>query len=601
MVDAAMPSVSRVRSSSSGSAREGVASSSKASSSTTPTANNRLTMSQSGTADASPQSTIGVAPEVASSARTLISDEPNQYPASSYATGMLMTASSPSPVPPSQFYRRSSGQSSSGQRRFIDSQTVPIEDVQVEHYPQRRSSLPRVGLDLDADDDIPEESDTESSSTYHAKPVLHPPGYNRSSSSQRRSSGDDVVHVRSTPANGGRGARIKGLPAEDTDLTGHGWLQYALTGASQNPAFTLEAVLQWNGPETSGSASKFPSGIVAVDIIESFEAQKPISGTKSALPATPASAQVSQSSNSSQSPTIINAQANLASSATQSETSQAPPKIFSYSQALNTARPMSMPQSSIGSAPQSSTSSQVSAATSATPDTPVTAYIKSARELKMHVPHPHALYDSRRHAWLLMTPIPSLNNSNVNFDKTSDRCPGDSSRKMESRLAHHYIRRSQCVDPKYILRTSSVQRPGLDGFAGPSVEPWVEPGNSTDPCWSVPTTPREYWLDAMICDGCRRAIAVTPLHNAIPSVLGYDVCSRFQSERMAELLAIRRAGGSHSLNSTFSEARDVQMDFREAVDYIWKVLRNLLFNGNSAHIPRSGATFTKRMGTGQSA
>jgi hypothetical protein len=146
------------------------------------------------------------------------------------------------------------------------------------------------------------------------------------------------------------------------------------------------------------------------------------------------------------------------------------------------------------------------------------------------------------------------------------------------------------VDPRFLLRETEVNASTYQQsqlatprrtLGGPANLPFPNPEYANDPVWFADASPEQAWWDLHVCSVCRKAFTVSRLDD-IPSVLGADLCQKFEEVRRQK---------------PTPDGPDVTM--REALDYIWKVLRNLLYRGERAGIPWTGATFLKRMGDSQ--
>lgn len=343
------------------------------------------------------------------------------------------------------------------------------------------------------------------------------------------------------------GASAPGYPDlhQSSYSHGHGQLTNSLLGKSSDPAFKFGQTIDWN------ASCNLLDNLVDYTIVEDFVAAPPAakrsnaaSPTKPGVPSSPSTATSAS-----------------ASSPPPSTPAHKPAQTLSYSSAV--------------------------AGPSATPTTAAAArhsyFPITAQQLQAARPHPYAFYNVQTHAWSILAPFPPRH-STLPPDAS---CVGVN---VGLPPRHHYVHWQREVDPRFLLRQSEINTPthqrthvaiNRRTFGGPSSSPYPDPESTSDNVWFIQASPETEWWDLYRCSVCSRAFTVSR-PDEISSVLGLLLCQRFEEAR-------RR--------NPSPDGPDITM--REALDYIWKVLRNLLYRGERSAIPWTGTTFVKRMGDTQ--
>lgn len=222
-------------------------------------------------------------------------------------------------------------------------------------------------------------------------------------------------------------------------------------------------------------------------------------------------------------------------------------------------------------------------------------YKLTSDQLEAARPHPHALYNTKTHSWSIVTPVPPPSEAKSLDDtalRTANCHHSPTDEDVRKTPAHHYVRMPHQVDPKYILRQPDVQNPSspLSQLGGPSSAPFPDPLNRDDASYYSPSTPRSQWWDLYVCSRCRNAFTLNLHQASIPSVFTRKVADDFVRARTAT------AKDQKPLTQL-----DKDQIVKDAIEYVWKVIRNVLYNEARSLIPVSGVTFVKRMGSSNAA
>ena len=422
-----------------------------------------------------------------------------------------------------------------GQQPYMDRDSMMVDMNANTNEPMENVTVK--GIDLDADDDIP--------------PDNTPPPIELISNS----------HTTASPS-----FETAGFPSI-RDVFGHGQLLNSLLGKSNSPAFKFGNGFGWS----TEPSNELVSHLHDFDLNPDFQAQ-PVRGA----PRLPTGHLSSSTPNPTKSP--------LQPKTLAGQTARvAPPSYSSIVSPTSEQVPTSTSASALAGTSVNPSSNSSTAVDSPSKFSLPEEYLRLAR------PHPHAFFNTLSFSWTVITPYPPTPSSMQQLPELPKACP-DMSGMYDTSIPngiHHYVRSRRRIDPRFILRPSEVEpllpssSAPVSQFGGPSSSPFPAPLSPNDFSWRLRESPRDSWWDLYVCSRCRRAFTVSP-ENVITSILGSDLCRRFERARKA------------STNDGGSEAQRVAM--REALDYLWKVLRNILFNGETSAIPSTGATFLKRMG-----
>ncbi|KAK9899710.1 cysteine proteinase [Cystobasidium minutum MCA 4210] len=346
-------------------------------------------------------------------------------------------------------------------------------------------------------------------------------------------------------------------------LLGHGYLPNAILGHSEHPDFRLGAAFDW--PKTFN-----PQDCMDYSLNSSFVPRP------SASRAAAVAASTSQTSASSP--------------------STPPTTVRSYSQALGSASPAQTPpvQGSTSTGAGQAPARQPSANTPIVPPSKTFTNPFSNTSLEQARPHPNAYFNPRTLAWTVVAHM-SQNGQTSSQDSIAGQCQRANGEPLRT---HHYVRLRRGIDPRFILRPSQpaaepLQQNNLStpsegpSLGGPSSEPFPDPiDDSHACCWGQVSPPKNCW-DLFVCSGCRNAFAVSPA-NVIPSVLGPSTYQAFTQARLAE-------------EAAKSRRVDDAVVGLDAIEYLWKIIRNILYDNNRKGIPVQGTTFIKKLGESEHA
>lgn len=337
------------------------------------------------------------------------------------------------------------------------------------------------------------------------------------------------------------------------ELRGHGWLSAALVGMQGPSDLSLGSIIGWIDPKIP--YYDLEKRLVTFDINVDFQ-----DFHKTKQPPSPLAVALADPSNSSD-------------SATQLSNS----RPFSYSSAVSTAahsnlHPQVQQALLAGPPPVDYSARHIQA--------PKQPFLRTAAELADHRPHPNAMYDVFKQEWHTLCVMPG---NDTGFIPEVHKCRG-------TYPSHFYIPLEGVVDPKFVLRPSQVQVAQLDGMGGPSALPFPDPTDPSDQCWSAQGSLATQRWNLFVCDGCRHAVASSSHRNACPGVL-QGLWQPFEEARREELT--RQHADSGEGRPTFLQ---YQASFQLSQEYLWKVLRNLLYQAERQAIPSSGTTYIRRMG-----
>ncbi|KEI39589.1 uncharacterized protein L969DRAFT_103491 [Mixia osmundae IAM 14324] len=192
----------------------------------------------------------------------------------------------------------------------------------------------------------------------------------------------------------------------------------------------------------------------------------------------------------------------------------------------------------------------------------------TVEEMRLARPHPHALFNTKRLGWTLLTPWPASKEFAQNGTGSIPPRHGGLGTREDCK-AHHYITTPCSIDPRYLLRKSQTAQATL---GGPSLLPWSQA------TLQAQTTPQDDWISLVACTWSSRGAALTQ-EAAIPSIIDPEAATEFESQ----FRNYPPAGETAAVGVCNSWLT------------IWRICDAALFPNGRDALPMGGDTYNKRI------